>query len=82
MRYVHTSCMIFEYIPAIITESILFDERILIEDDVNNVKKTQAKFKVLGMTCASCVNKIERFMKGRSGRYQEMCVCVCVWCTI
>ena len=57
-------------LTAIITESQLFDERIVIEDGVKNVKKVQAKFKVLGMSCASCVNKIEKYMKRRTGKYQ------------
>ena len=35
-----------------------------------SVKETEracAKFRVMGMTCASCVNKIEKYISGRTG---------------
>lgn len=34
---------------------------------VEETRKACAKLKVLGMTCASCVNKIEKYMAGKTG---------------
>ena len=42
------------------------------EAGMRDVKRKQAKFKVLGMSCASCVSKIEKYMAGRTGNHMFM----------
>ena len=34
---------------------------------VKETGRAYAKFKVMGMTCASCVNKIEKYIAGKTG---------------
>ena len=38
-----------------------------LESGVKDVKWAQAKFKVLGMSCASCVNTIEKNIAKKTG---------------
>ena len=45
----------------------VYDEKI--EAGMKDTKRIQAKFKVLGMSCASCVNKIEKYVAGKAGSY-------------